>query len=62
MSIKTNFENASIAFYRAHKAWKAAPNGPLKVSTKLALDAARSELITAGDLYLPQVEKQQPER
>ena len=62
MSIKQNFEDASITFYRAHKAWKAAPDGPPKVDAKKVLGAARSALITAGDLYMPQVEKKPPQR
>lgn len=56
MSIKKNFEDASVAFYQAHKAWKAAPDGPLKVETKRVRGQALSALITAGDL-LPQFKK-----
>jgi hypothetical protein len=61
MSIKANFDNAAVAFYRAHKAWKAAPDGLQKVEAKRALGKARSEFITAGDLHVP-VEKKPPER
>jgi hypothetical protein len=56
MSIKKNFDDASVAFYLAHKAWKAAPDGPLKVETKRARGLALSALVTAGDL-LPQLKK-----
>jgi hypothetical protein len=57
MSIKKNFLDASVGFYLAHKAWKAAPDGPLKVATKQARGQALSELITAGDLHVPKHEK-----
>lgn len=57
MSIKQNFEDASVAFHQAHKAWKAAPDGPLKVETKRARGQALSALVTAGDLFVPQYQK-----
>lgn len=60
MSIKTNFDDAAVTFYRAHKAWKAAPDGPLKVETKRARGTALSEFIAAGDLFVPLLVKPAP--
>lgn len=61
MSIKQHFDDAAIAYYRAHKAWKAAPEGPLKVEKKKVRGTALSAFITAGDLHVS-VEKKPPER
>ena len=62
MSIKQNFEDAAVAYHRAHKAWKEAPEGLLKVATKQARGQALSEFIAAGDLFVPLYEKKPPER
>lgn len=56
MSIKKNFVDAAVAYHQAHKAWKKAPDGPLKVETKQARGDALSAFITAGDLFVPQHE------
>lgn len=62
MSIKTNFEDAAVAYLRAHKAWKDAPDGPLKVETKAVMKLTHSTFLSATKLYLPQYEKKPPER
>jgi hypothetical protein len=60
MSIKQNFEAAAVAYQRAHKAWKDAPDGPLKVETKAAMKSAHSTFLNAAALFVPQYEKRAP--
>lgn len=62
MSIKQNFDDAAVAFHQAHKAWKATPDGPLKVELKRLRGMALSKFIEAGDLFVPLYEKKPAER
>jgi hypothetical protein len=62
MSIRSDFEDAAVAYLRAHTAWKEAPDGPPKVATKTAMKTAHGKLLSMTKLFVPQYEKKLPER
>lgn len=57
MSIKNSFEDAVVTYYRAHDAWKEAPEGPAKDQAGKVMRTAHGALLHMTRLFLPQYEK-----